>query len=371
MSLLGEANLNKIIDFIENEFADIRCQSAWDFSGRQIYLGDSTIKKICLALDPSLEVIRQAADRGCELLITHHPLFFRPVKGLSISKPVDNAVIEAIRNNLSILSYHTNLDMAPDGLNSYMLKLLGARDAGMLSEEGAVKYVKLEVFTPQSHEQAVLDALDNAGAGRIGNYRRCAFSAEGTGTFTPLDGANPYIGSAGKTEYVKEIKQEMILPADMADKAVEAMKAVHPYEVPAYNLIDINSPVPFGIGRLGEFESAVSCDNFIKLIKNRLNISSLRVNKSGINGDVRRFAVCTGSGGDLWKKCLNHGVDVLITGDLKHHDAIDARDAGVWVIDAGHFSTEKIYMGYFAEILKSRFGVEIFIADENPTIITI
>ena len=370
MAFSEGVTLNRIISFFEDDFADIRCQSSWDFSGRQIYLGDHDVTKVCLALDPSKEVIRQAIDRGCELLITHHPLFFQPTRGINITRPLDKAAIMAIRNGLSILSYHTNLDISIHGTNSYLLKLLGATDQGWFSPEGALEYVKLAVFVPSGHEHTVLDAIDRAGGGRVGNYRRCAFSVIGTGTFTPLEGSNPFIGMKNSVEEVVEVRLEVLVPADITDYVVAAMKAAHPYEVPAFDVVSVKSPEEYGMGRIGELKKDYSYEEFIALLKRKLKIKELHTNMESRDEPVRRFAVCTGSGGGLWKDCLRHDISTYITGDLKHHDALDARQAGIWVTDIGHFNSEKIYMNHLAGILRERFATEVFVAQETPSILS-
>ncbi len=360
------ATVDSIVAFFEGDFADIRRQSTWDFSGRQVYLGDHSVSTVCLALDPAEHVMDQAIDRGCELLITHHPLFFVPAKGLSIANLRDSLVIRAIKNNLSILSYHTNLDMAPKGINNYLLELLFAKDGGILEIEGEIPYVKLVVFTPVAHEKAVIDAIDRAGGGRIGNYRRCAFSVEGTGTFTPVDGANPFIGAAGKEEYVKEARQELLVPAANIKEAVVALKKAHPYEEPAFDVIPVKSPEPYGFGRIGIADKKYSLPEFVALLKEKFGTDDVRSNMKTLPGSVEKFAVSCGSGGSMWKECLKHGVNVLVTGDLKHHDALDAKAAGVCVIDVGHYHSERIYMPYLARIIEKRFKVKTFVADEEP-----
>ncbi|MDR2884363.1 MAG: Nif3-like dinuclear metal center hexameric protein [Deferribacteraceae bacterium] len=360
--------IDDVIKFIEDDFADIRRQSSWDFSGKQLYLGNRKVEKLCLALDPSESVIAQAVGRGCELLITHHPLFFTPQKGLNISKNKDRLVINAIKNDLTILSYHTNLDMAPLGINDYLLKLLNATDCGLLAIEGEFEYSKVTVFTPPSHTDAIIDAISAAGGGTMGNYKRCAFSVRGAGTFTPLEGANPYIGTVGEPADVEEARIEMIVPAASTKGVVAAIKDAHPYEHPAFDVAPINLFDSYGFGNVGELDREHSLDSFITLLKDKLEIEHIRTNMNEIP-PFTRFAVSSGSGGTRWKECLKRKVEVLVTGDLKHHDALDAKAAGVCVIDVGHFASEHIYMRFFAEILRNQFDVEVILADEMPSII--
>ena len=364
---MNPVTVDKIIAFFEKEFADLRRQAGWDYSGRQVYLGDKPVTKICVALDPTKKVIKAAKDRGCELIITHHPLFFGSVKNLDIRHDIAETAIFAIQNNINILSYHTNLDGADKGLNVYLLSLLGARDEGLLTAEGSIKYVKLAGFVPEGYEDKALDAVQGAGAGQIGNYRRCAFMTKGTGTFTPVEGANPFIGELGKAEYVSEIRLEMLVEADKAEKALSALQQAHPYEEPAIEIIPVENGKDYGYARIGNFLESLSFSDFTKLLKDILGVSVLRTNMP-YDKKVSRFAVCTGSGASYWKECIKMGVDLLVTGDLKHHDAVSAASAGVCIIDAGHYETERIYISYLATVLRESFGLGVFEAPEEPSI---
>jgi dinuclear metal center YbgI/SA1388 family protein len=357
--------VDEVISFIENDFADIKKQLPWDFSGRQVYLGDKAVSKICFALDPLISALRQAHDWGCELLITHHPLFFTPLRGLYAGR--DDAVIYAVKNEITVLSYHTNLDIAMNGVNAYLLELLGARFVSCLEKEGRESLYKLVVFIPEGYESAVLDAVSAAGAGSMGNYSRCAFLSSGTGTFTPNGAANPFIGEAGRAEDVKEIRLETVVLAKFLPAVVKAMKSVHPYEVPAFDITPVETGSEFGMGMIGELETELCFAEFINLIKTELNIADVRINMVP-NHKIRRFSVCAGSGAELWRKAAELGTDILITGDMKHHTAVDARESGFSIVDTGHFHSERIYMSRFAEVLRKRFGVEVFAAEEKPPI---
>ena len=362
------ATVDSIVDFFEKDFADIRCQASWDFSGKQLYLGNHRVNKICLALDPIKSVINQAIDRGCELLVTHHPLFFRPSQGLDSANTRDSIVISAIKGDLNILSYHTNLDMAADGLNAHLIRLLSAQCTGVMGEEGGVPHSQLQLYVPESHETQLIDAMAAAGAGQIRNYRRCAFSAKGVSTFTPMEGANPYIGTIDQAVYVNEVCIDMVVPDHKIDAVVAVIRSKHPYEAPAYYVSPVMSPNPHYKGRIGSFQNAVPFENFIERIKKALNIENVLVNMPSYRREVEKFAVITGSGASEWRECLNAGIDLLVTGDMKHHDAVDAREAGVYIVDAGHFATEKIYMTYLAKVLESKFDVKCVEADEEPSI---
>ncbi len=205
--------ISDIINYLEYSFTDISAQSKWDFSGKQIYTGDREISKIALSLDAKEDIIEKAVKEGCGLLITHHPIFFRESKGININKAVDRKVIKAIKGGLDILSYHTNLDMAYNGLNDYICELLNAKmDNGFLSYEGSHSLYKVAVFVPYDYKDEVFNAMTANGAGSIyGNYSSCGFIAEGAGLFIPDDKAKPFIGSANELQIVDEVKIETVV----------------------------------------------------------------------------------------------------------------------------------------------------------------
>jgi hypothetical protein len=91
----------------------------------------------------------------------------------------------------------------------------------------------LVVYVPDTHTEALLTAIGDAGAGRIGNYSHCAFTSSGTGRFTPLPGAGPFIGAVGAVERVPETRVECVVEEEMLDAVVLALRAAHPYEEPA------------------------------------------------------------------------------------------------------------------------------------------
>jgi dinuclear metal center YbgI/SA1388 family protein len=358
-------SVDKIISFVENDFADINKQLSWDFSGRQVYLGDKGVSRICIALDPLLSALEQAHNWGCELLITHHPLFFHPQRGLFAGR--DDAAIYAVKNDISLLSYHTNLDVADNGINAYILELLGARFVSPLTEEEGKQWYKLMVFVPLGYENAVLDAVSGAGAGNIGNYSRCAFYSEGLGTFIPNSEAKPFLGETGKAEIVKELRIEVVVPENRLSAAVQAMRKAHPYEMPAFDIIPVKSPEKHGLGMVGELPEPISFNGFLELLKNSLSLPDLRINMNR-KKDVKQFSVCAGSAAELWQDAARAGVDIHVTGDLKHHTAIDARERDITIVDIGHFHSERVFMKRFADTLKKEFNTEVFLAEEVPPI---
>lgn len=362
--------ISDIINYLEYSFTDISAQSKWDFSGKQVYTGDKEISKIALSLDAKEDIVEKAIKEGCELLITHHPIFFHESKGININKPVDRKVVKAIKGGLDILSYHTNLDMACDGLNDYICELLNAKmDKGFLSYEGSQPLYKVAVFVPYDYKDEVFNAMTSNGAGSIyGKYSSCGFIAEGAGLFTPNDEAKPFIGSANEPQIVDEVKIETVVLKKHLHKVIAAMLEAHPYEEAAYDIIELHNKLDYGFGRTAALDKEYSLQEFIKLIQDKLNIKHIITNMKDIK-PFSRFGVCTGSGASLWKDALNKGVNVLLTGDLKYHDALDAYEAGVCIIDATHQATEEIYMNRLAEIIKKQFNIEVKVLKQEQQLI--
>ncbi len=348
---------------MEHELTDIRTQSKWDFSGKQVFTGDKLITKVALSLDVNTAIINKAIDMGCELLITHHPLFFRESKGILADRKQDAIAIKAIQNGLDILSYHTNLDIADKGTSAYICELLGGRvEDGFLSLEGSIQLYKIAVYVPYDNRDEVFEALTTAGAGKAKNYENCGYMSEGVGMFTPLDGANPHIGDIGTKALVDEVKLECIIDTKHLHKAISAMIKAHPYEEPAYEVIKLENSKNYGFGKVATLEKEYDLQSFIEHIKLHLNIDSVRTNINNVE-KFCKYAVCTGSGASVWKDCLKAGVNVLVTGDMKYHDAVDAAEAGVCIIDAGHQATEQIYMKKLEALLRENFEVEIIHED--------
>jgi len=361
--------VKEILNFLEKGFADLTRQYDWDNSGKQLILDDQKIQKAALALDPTEKVIEKAIEQGCGLLITHHPLFFGKIKSLDISKPFDRKIINAIKADLSIVAAHTSLDLADYSLNDYVCDLLGAENVSSFINEGRHDFVKIVVFVPNSHAEAVRDAMDKNGGGHIGNYSGCSFSVRGEATFRPGENTNPYIGTKGELERVDEARIETIIDKRKVDRLMDAVKTVHPYEEVAHDVYQLDMGMPYGLGRVGRLKQAVSMEEFLRLIKEKLGNDILRINMHPENKKIDKFAVVTGSGASFWKNCKSAGVDVLITGDMKHHDAIDAAENGVLIIDAGHYETERVFMKYLADVITKEFNIETVLIEENPSII--
>jgi len=359
--------INSIIRFIENKICDTDRYYEWDNNGIQIDSLRSEVDKVALALDPTEQVIQSAIDGGYGLLITHHPLFFGSIKSIAFSTPVGRKILKAIKNDLSIYSYHTTLDLADYSLNDFLSGMLGFEVISNLEDTGVIPYCKFVVFVPKGYEGRIINILESAGAGTIGNYTNCSFYTEGTGTFKPGEKTNPFIGKTGVLEEVNEFRVETIVPKKNVPLLVKMVKSVHPYEEIAYDVYPLNIGKNYGLGRIVSLKGTYTVKQVVEIIKEKLKLQKVRVN-SNLDFSVDKAAIVTGSGASYWKACKNRGVRLLITGDMKHHDAIDAMENGVSIIDVGHYETERIFMQYLGDMLHDEFDIDTRLIDENNPI---
>ena len=360
--------MTKISDVynIINRIAPFSLQENWDNSG--LILGDmnKSIEKVVIALDITKEIITEAVNIKAELIVTHHPIIFNAVKRIEY----DSLIAQLIKNDIAVISAHTNLDIANGGVNDILCNLLELNDFDQpLEITKREPYYHLSVYTPVTHIEEVYKAMKDAGAGELDNYSGCAFYCEGTGTFIPLEGSDAFIGEIGKREYVNEARIEMILPKSKSNAVLTAMQKAHPYETPAYNLVEnLGILEDFGIGRIGMLEKELSCDTFAKVIKDKLDCKVVRYNDC--EKAIKRVAVCSGSGGSLYKQAFKAGADALVTGDVKHDIFLDAAALGITIFDAGHFATENIVLDYLQkELSASLKNVDVIVADKNKDIL--
>jgi dinuclear metal center YbgI/SA1388 family protein len=313
----------------------------WDNVGLQVGDPAAGVDRVMIALDPGAEAVAAACSRQAQLLVTHHPLLFKPLRRLTPADPVGRVVWQAVSNGVAIISVHTNLDTAADGLNRWLAERLQLVAAKPL-QPAAGQLLKLVVFVPAAHAEAVADALFAGGAGQIGGYDHCAFQAAGTGTFRPGPGTTPFIGTAGQRERVEEVRLETVVPQRRLSRVLERMFKAHPYEEVAYDLIPLANQLPgCGLGRIGRLAEPLTLAALAERIKAALDCPSVRLVGSPEQA-VGKVAVCGGSGAGLIQEARRQGAEVLVTGDVKYHDARQAEELGLALIDAGHFATERL-----------------------------
>ncbi len=316
----------------------------WDNVGLQVGNYGAPINKILLCLDVSREIIEEAISLGADLIISHHPLLFSPLTSIIKEDGKGEIIYRAIKNNINIYSAHTNMDIAPGGLNDYLLDKLDFKNSMVLEIIGKEQLYKLVVFVPKKYEVRVAEALNQGGAGHIGNYSHCSFRVDGIGTFKPMKGTNPFIGELGKVEKVEETRLETIVANTDLDRVIASMLEAHPYEEVAYDVIPLkNSGQERGIGRVAILEDGKDLNELVAMVKTKLGIKHLSV-VGDLNKPISRVALVNGSGANYIELAKQRKCDCLITGDVKYHDAQTALELGIAVIDAGHFETEIFFV---------------------------
>lgn len=330
--------LHDIITAFEKKIP-LSLQEEWDHSGLNLGSANTNITSVLFSYDICLESIAAAKNKKCQLIISHHPFRMRADVNLDLDSYEGRIITECLKNGIALYSAHTNHDASEHSLNFHYLKKLGLTNIRPLKPINAELY-KLVVFVPRQNTTQVMDALFEAGAGGIGPYSECSFRAAGIGTFKGDDTTNPTIGKKNKRESVDEERLEMIVPAAKLPGAIKAMLAAHPYEEAAYDLFKlIKTRNDLGLGAYGDFAKPISQNDIVKKLKALFRVQTIRFVDGG-KKSYRRVGICTGSGSSLMAKAKSAGCDLFITGDVKYHQAIEARRDDLAIADVGHFHSE-------------------------------
>jgi dinuclear metal center YbgI/SA1388 family protein len=344
--------IREIVDYLQ-ELAPPRLQENYDNSG--VVVGDigQGCTGILVCLDSIESVIDEAIEKGCNLVIAHHPIVFSGLKSLTGKTYIERVVLKAIKNDIVIFSIHTNLDNVIEGVNGVMAKVLGLKNVSVLAPKTAVLR-KLSVFVPITHSEEVKSALFKAGAGHIGNYSECSFTVEGKGTFKAEKEANPYVGQLNERHTEAECKIEVVLPFYKEGQVIEALLKAHPYEEVAYDLFDLrNVSTQIGAGIVGELEQEIELNEFLQHIKRTFSVSMLRYTAIE-QKKVKRIAYCGGSGSFLISESIQKKADIFITADVKYHQFFDAENK-LCLVDIGHYESEFLIIKFLVDKLKEKF----------------
>jgi dinuclear metal center YbgI/SA1388 family protein len=329
---------------------------AWERDNVGLQCGDpqAEVSRILVALDVTEEVIAEAHRRKANLIVSHHPLLFRPIQSVHPGTPTGRCLRALIARNISLLSAHTNLDFTRGGTSFALAEALGLEKIEFLHRPYRTQK-KIVTFVPASHVNAVADAMAEAGAGSIGNYERCSFRAPGTGTFQGNAASHPAVGRRGVTEEVSELRLEMAVQQWDVDRVIQAMRNAHPYEEVAYDVFGSEAPVmSFGMGVIGELPHAIPPAAFVRTIKKVLGVDSVRCTPFH-KRTVQRIAACGGSGSELLGEAIRQGADLYVTADVKYHAFHEALGETI-LVDAGHWETEFPVVRALASWLHTEIG---------------
>lgn len=338
----------------------------WDNTGFQLGDMEKEVNKIIVALDLDRQVLKEALEEKAEMIITHHPLIFKPLKAIRKQNYKESLIMDLIREDIVVYNAHTNLDLAVDGVNDELAKLLNLKNVQPLKVNYVEPLYKFVVFVPKSHASTIREVLGNEGAGFIGNYSHCTYNVEGIGTFMPLEGTSPYIGELNKLEEVEEIRIETIVEKKALKRVVAKVLEHHPYEEVAYDIYPLeNKGKSFGYGRVGEI-ARTKLAEYLDLVKRQLNLDKLIV-YGNLDKEISKVAVCGGSGATFIHDAYLKGADVYITGDVKYHDSQYANELGLTIVDAGHFDTEKVILPVIKKYIeeKTQKAVTVKVYDKS------
>jgi dinuclear metal center YbgI/SA1388 family protein len=342
----------EIIQYLET-IAPPALQEDYDNAGLLTGMASWECTGAIVTLDATEEVILEAKERNCNLVIAHHPIIFRGLKKINGKNYIEKAVIAAIKNDIAVYAIHTNLDNVLQGVSGKMAGMIGLQNVRILSNKNNT-LKKLFTFVPVDSAEEVREAIFNAGGGNIGKYSRCSFNMEGVGTFMAKEGADPYIGEVGKPTTAKEMKIEVIFPAYLEAQVVNALLNAHPYEEVAYDVVALSNLYQYaGSGVVGELPEALEEKAFLTKLKEVFNLPVVR-HTPLIGRLVKKVALCGGAGSFLITTALGAGADFYITGDVKYHEFFDANGRMV-VADIGHFESEQFTIDLVRDVLLQNF----------------
>ena len=323
---------------------------------------------VLCTLDCTEEVVAEAISLGANLIVAHHPIVFKGLKSLTGRNYVERTVLRAIKNDIAIYAIHTNLDHISMGVNKRICDRLGLTQTKILQPKKQILN-KLVFFVPVADKDKVLDAVFEAGAGQIGEYKDCSFQVEGMGTYTPSENANPHIGQRGVPQYEKETRIEVILPAFQSSRIISAMKKAHPYEEVAYYLSVLeNENQEVGAGMIGSLEKQMNELDFLDFLKEKMNLKVFKHTELK-NKPVNKVAVCGGAGIFLLSDAKRAGADVFVTSDVKYHEFFDA-EGQLIICDIGHYESEIFTKELLGELLSQNFpNIALYLTKvvTNPT----
>ena len=344
--------LGEFVRWLE-ELIPLSFQEDYDNSGLQVGDPSALVSSVLLTVDVAPGVIAEAADSGCNLIISHHPVIFKPLRRLAFSGNSEVCVAAALRKGIAVYSAHTSFDNMAGGVSFRLAEKIGLEGIKVL-EPVSGRLLKLVTFVPESHAAVVRDALFAAGAGTIGNYDRCSFNVHGEGTFRAGEGADPFAGVIGEDHTESEVRIEVVVPRHRESACVRALLASHPYEEVAWDLFVMENRYPgAGAGAVGALPVALAGTALLGALKRLTGLPVIR-----FSGDpartVRTVAVCGGAGAGLIGSAARAGADAFITGDIKYHAFTEA-PAGMLIADIGHYESEKFSLEILYELILKKF----------------
>jgi dinuclear metal center YbgI/SA1388 family protein len=363
---MSAITLRDIASVLEQK-APLAWQESYDNSGLLLGNPNDAVEGILCTLDVTEQVLEEALQKNCNLIVAHHPIIFSALKKINGKNSVERILLKAIKAGIAVYAAHTNLDNYRKGVNHLICEKLGLKHTSILAPATG-KLQKLVVYVPDAHAQPLGDALFAAGAGHIGNYNECSFQVHGTGTFRPMEGSRPFLGEQGKRHSEMESQMEFLVPQHLTQVVLAAMKQAHPYEEVAYDLIPLNNTDRYtGAGMTGSWEQPLSLEELLDRVARTFACKTLR-HTASVTDAYSRVAVCGGSGSFLLKDAIAAGAQVFVTADYKYHQFFDA-DNQILIIDIGHYESEQYTPALLKEMIVEKFptfAVHLSETNTNP-----
>lgn len=327
----------------------------WDNSGFNVNLHNEDVGGVMICLDVTPEIIGEAAEKGCGLIISHHPLLFKAMKSVDTKSHEGKCLEALLRNGISLYCAHTSMDSAPGGINTWLADVFGLENRSYIENGSVEHFYEIAVHVPRENADAVRDAMTAAGAGKLGNYSGCTFNIDGKGTFLPEGGARPYIGTKGTAETVEETRISAICGERKLSEVLCAVRGAHPYEEPAISVLRTEEPrtVLSGLGIVGDLPREMKAREAVDILKAAIKTDSVRV-AGDLEKNVSRVGVCGGAAGEFGQAAEEMGAGLFITGEIKHNYYIERN--GIVLVEAGHFDTEKCFCELYAQGLQKRLN---------------
>lgn len=340
-----------ITDQLEN-FAPLAYQESYDNSGLLIGNKNMELTGALCTLDVTEQVVNEAIENNCNLIISHHPVLFSPVKRFNDNTPSEKLTRLLIKNDIAVYCGHTNFDNIGYGVNHKIASKLSLQNTKIL-QPIKNNLVKIVCFVPQDHAERVRNSMFLAGAGHIGKYDSCSYNLEGYGTFRGGENSNPFVGTKGEMHTEKETRIETIVPKPILGGVINAMVKFHPYEEVAYDIYPLNNAqVNAGAGMIGQLKNPLNSEELLKLCKQVFNCEHIAYSGNK-NKTIKKIAICGGSGSFLIEKAAQKA-DAFITGDIKYHQFLDANKE-LLLLDIGHFESEQFTPEIFYDIITEKF----------------
>lgn len=346
-------NIKDIIEKLE-KWAPPSYAESYDNVG--LLVGDKHVEVtgVLVSLDCTEVVVQEAMDKGCNMIVSHHPIVFKGLKRFTGANYVERTVAMAIKNDIALYAIHTNLDNVQSGVNREIANRIGLENQQILSPKSGMLQ-KLSTFVPVEHVEIVKTAIFEAGAGTIGDYSECSFSVKGTGTFKAGESANPFVGNKNERHHEDEVCVEVIFPNYLNRSVLDALKSSHPYEEVAYFIHGLENENQYlGSGMVGDLSEAVSVEDFLKDLKVKMQLKALRYTPNDVL-KVKRVAVCGGSGSFLLKSAKAARADIFITSDFKYHEFFDAEN-DIVIADIGHYESERFTIDLIGSFIREKFS---------------